>query len=37
MMATQDHLWLVCAIVGAVAIGEALDFLAAFVGWMDRR
>lgn len=41
MTATQDHLWLVYAIVGAVAIGEVLGFLlrllTIIVDWMDQR
>ena len=41
MIATQEHLWLVIAIVGSVAIGEALGFLlrlfTIIVDWMDRR
>lgn len=44
MTATQDHLWLVYAIVGLVVIGEALGFLVRLlrlltivVDWMDQR
>ena len=41
MMATQDHPWLVLAIVGLEAIGEALGFLlrlfTIIVDWMDQR
>lgn len=40
-MAAQEHPWLVLAIVGAVAIGEALGFLlrllTIIVDWMDQR
>ena len=41
MMATQEHTWLVIAIVGAVAIDEVFGFLLKILpiiaDWMDQR
>ena len=41
MIATQEHPWLVLAIVGLVITGEVLGFLLRFltiiVDWMDQR
>ena len=41
MMATQEHPWLVLAIVGSVVIGEVLGFLLRLLtiidNWMDQR